>query len=165
MPEVVTGFAQTHVSGTGDLQSPSFSPINLRVGISFISSLQAKRNIPDRSFDEQLATTRSQWNELLGRIRIEGTIQQKRMFYTALYHTMLMPSDRTGENPSWNDGNLVPRTSHHAPRKNDSNLSPLSSLLETTFPTRCIVNIARGRCPSAGRATRCGWAARIPIII
>ena len=23
------------------------------------------------------------------------------MFYTALYHTMLMPVDRTGENPLW----------------------------------------------------------------
>ena len=115
---------QSDCSSVGDLQSPSFSPINLRVGISFISSLQAKRNIPDRSFDEQLATTRSQWNELLGRIRIEGTIQQKRMFYTALYHTMLMPSDRTGENPSWNDGNLAPRTSYLAPRNNDSHLAP-----------------------------------------
>lgn len=77
-------------------------PINLRIGISFISSLQAKKNIPDRSFDEQLAQTRQQWNDLLGRIVIEGTEQQKRMFYTALYHTMLMPSDRTGENPLWN---------------------------------------------------------------
>lgn len=26
---------------------------------------------------------------------------QKTMFYTALYHTMLMPTDRTGENPNW----------------------------------------------------------------
>ena len=76
--------------------------INLRIGISFISSLQAKRNIPDCSFDEQLATTRQQWNDLLSRITINGTEQQKRMFYTALYHTMLMPSDRTGENPLWN---------------------------------------------------------------
>lgn len=105
-------------------QCQDSSVVNLRVGISFISSLQAKRNIPDRSFDEQLATTRSQWNDLLGRIRIEGTIQQKRMFYTALYHTMLMPSDRTGENPSWNDGNLTPRTSYLAPRNNDSRIAP-----------------------------------------
>ena len=79
------------------------NPINLRVGISFISSLQAKRNIPERSFDEQLAQTRQQWNDLLGRIVIDGNEEQKRMFYTALYHTMLMPSDRTGENPLWNE--------------------------------------------------------------
>ena len=108
----------------GMTQCQDSSVVNLRVGISFISSLQAKRNIPDRSFDEQLATTRSQWNDLLGRIKIEGTIQQKRMFYTALYHTMLMPSDRTGENPSWNDGNFAPRTSYLAPRNNDSRIAP-----------------------------------------
>ena len=76
-------------------------PVNLRVGISFVSQQQARRNIPDRSFDEQMALTRSQWDTLLHRITIEGTERQKRMFYTALYHTMLMPSDRTGENPLW----------------------------------------------------------------
>ena len=25
------------------------------------------------------------------------------MFYTGIYHTMLMPVDRTGENPLWSD--------------------------------------------------------------
>ena len=25
------------------------------------------------------------------------------MFYTGIYHTMLMPVDRTGENPVWSD--------------------------------------------------------------
>ena len=27
----------------------------------------------------------------------------KRMFYTGLYHTLLEPVDRTGENPGWTD--------------------------------------------------------------
>ena len=79
------------------------SPITLKIGISFVSALQAKRNICEGSFDEQLAATRQQWNDLLGRIVIDGNEEQKRMFYTALYHTMLMPSDRTGENPLWNE--------------------------------------------------------------
>ena len=35
------------------------------------------------------------------KIEIEGTPDQKKMFYSALYHTMLMPVDRTGEIPLW----------------------------------------------------------------
>ena len=42
------------------------------------------------------------WNKALGSIEIEGaTADQRRIFYSALYRTMLMPVDRTGENPLW----------------------------------------------------------------
>jgi putative alpha-1,2-mannosidase len=40
---------------------------------------------------------------MISRIEIDesATYEQKVMFYTGLYHTMLMPVDRTGENPLW----------------------------------------------------------------
>ena len=42
------------------------------------------------------------WNTALAKIEVQGgTPAQKRIFYTGLYHTMLMPVDRTGENPLW----------------------------------------------------------------
>ena len=77
--------------------------VNVKIGISFISSLQAKRNIPDTGFDAQLTILRDAWDKILSRIHIEGTEEQKRMFYTGIYHTCLMPVDRTGENPSWTE--------------------------------------------------------------
>lgn len=79
--------------------------VRWKIGISFISSLQAKQNIPNRSFEQQQEQLKKQWNALLQRIQLGGhaTEQQKRMFYTAIYHTCLMPSDRTGENPLWTD--------------------------------------------------------------
>ena len=77
----------------------SKSTVNLKVGISHISIAQARRNIPACGFDTQLKNVRKTWNEKLRKIEIAGTEKQKRMFYTALYHTMLMPVDKSGENP------------------------------------------------------------------
>lgn len=79
--------------------------VQLKVGISFLSSQRAKYNveneIPHWDFEKEQQETCNKWEELLKKIEIEGTPDQKKMFYTALYHTMLMPVDRTGENPLW----------------------------------------------------------------
>lgn len=85
------------------------STIKLKIGISFLSSLKAQENvrreIPHWDFSQQLQKVRSQWERILERIELgkSATEAQKRMFYTALYHTCLMPVDRTGENPLWTD--------------------------------------------------------------
>ena len=81
----------------------SKSTVNLKVGISHISIAQAKRNIPARGFDAQLKHLRENWNGKLRKIEIAGTEKQKRMFYTGIYHTMLMPVDKSGENPHFSD--------------------------------------------------------------
>ena len=81
----------------------SKSSVHLKVGISHISIAQAKRNIPARGFDAQLKHLRETWNGKLRKIEIAGTEKQKRMFYTGIYHTMLMPVDKSGENPHFSD--------------------------------------------------------------
>ena len=81
--------------------------IQMKIGISFISTEKARLNLetetPNWKFDEVLAQTQQKWEKLLSRIEIDKNTseKQKTMFYTGLYHTMLMPSDRTGENPLW----------------------------------------------------------------
>ena len=81
--------------------------LNVKIGISFLSSLKAKNNIekeiPHWDFAEVLATLQGKWENLLGRIDLSPDTPEdyKKMFYTGLYHTMLMPVDRTGENPLW----------------------------------------------------------------
>jgi putative alpha-1,2-mannosidase len=77
--------------------------VNIKVGISYVSTQQAKRNIPDCDFDTQLNKVRESWEQLLSRVQVKGTEKDKRMFYTALYHTMLMPVDKSGENPKWTE--------------------------------------------------------------
>ncbi len=64
--------------------------LEFRYGISFISVAQAKRNlqeeIPAWSFDDVKRAARDRWNEVLGRIEVKGgTLDQKKVFYTALY--------------------------------------------------------------------------------
>ena len=77
--------------------------VNIKVGISYVSEQQAKRNIPANDFDSQLNKVRERWEQQLSKIQIKGSERDKRMFYTALYHTMLMPVDKSGENPKWTE--------------------------------------------------------------
>jgi predicted alpha-1,2-mannosidase len=82
--------------------------LQMKVGISFISAAKARQNLqtetPRWHFDEVLADTQQAWEDLMGRVELGADTPEHdlRMFYTALYHTMLMPVDRTGENPLWN---------------------------------------------------------------
>lgn len=82
--------------------------IEVRMGISYVSTENARKNLEaelqagDR-FDQVAAATRRRWNEDLGRIRVQGgTEEQRKVFYTALYHTLIHPNilnDVNGEYP------------------------------------------------------------------
>jgi len=76
--------------------------IEVQVGISLVSVEQARKNLEaeagDKSFDEVRAEARAAWNCRLNRVQVEGGTQdQRKMFYTALYHTLLAPADYTEE--------------------------------------------------------------------
>ena len=74
---------------------------NVKIGISHVSMEKAEMNYrqSEYGFYAQVSALRTAWNEKLSKIDIEGTDKQKRMFYTGIYHTMLMPVDKSGENP------------------------------------------------------------------
>ncbi len=81
-------------------------PIMMKIGISFVSIDQARRNveteIPGFAFEATHAAAVAEWNRALATVELKGeTPEQAQVFYTALYHTMLMPTDRSGENPLW----------------------------------------------------------------
>jgi len=88
-------------------QNSASDTVKVKVGISFISPLKAKANIeaeiPHWNFEKTVSNLQNSWEALLSRIDIndDATPDQKKMFYTGLYHTMLMPTNRTGENPLW----------------------------------------------------------------
>jgi len=69
----------------------------VKVGISGVSMEGARKNleaeIPGWNFDSVCGQASNAWNAELGKIRIEGaTLDQRQIFYTALYHTMLQPN-------------------------------------------------------------------------
>ena len=72
--------------------------IKVKVATSFISIEQARKNlaieIPDWNFNKLVTKTRDIWQENLSRIEVDGaTEDQKSIFYTALFHTMLFPRE------------------------------------------------------------------------
>ncbi len=82
--------------------------IEIRMGISYVSTENARLNLDAEqpegtTFDAVRERARKQWNDDLGRIRVEGgTEQQRTVFYTALYHTLIHPNllnDVNGEYP------------------------------------------------------------------
>jgi predicted alpha-1,2-mannosidase len=80
--------------------------IKMKVGISFLGRLKARANreneIPHWDFQSVVLSAEKKWSDAVGKITVEGGNDAlKTMFYTALYHTQLMPTDRTGENPKW----------------------------------------------------------------
>lgn len=69
----------------------------VKVGVSAVDIEGAKNNvlteIQDWNFDKVRIDAKNEWNALLSRINIETTDEvQKRIFYTALYHTAIHPN-------------------------------------------------------------------------
>ncbi len=68
------------------------TPIECRIGISFISQEQAQKNltseIASKSFEDIKQESYQIWKDALGKIKVEGgTERQKRIFYTCLYRS------------------------------------------------------------------------------
>lgn len=81
--------------------------IEVQMGVSFVSIDNARENLnteqPQFAFNQTQSKARQAWAETLNRITVEGgTEAQRRMFYTALYHTQLHPNilqDVNGQYP------------------------------------------------------------------
>lgn len=82
--------------------------IEVQMGVSFVSIENARENLnaeqSGKTFDNILATARDSWNKDLSRILVEGgTEDEKTIFYTALYHTLIHPNilqDVNGQYPT-----------------------------------------------------------------
>jgi predicted alpha-1,2-mannosidase len=69
----------------------------VKVGISAVDVDGARRNLdaelPGWDFDAVRRAARERWNDALGRIEVEGgTEEQRRVFYSALYHSLIAPN-------------------------------------------------------------------------
>jgi predicted alpha-1,2-mannosidase len=124
------------------------SQIQLKIGISYVSEANALANlnqeIPSWSFDEVRTHARDTWTKLLNQVSADGsTPDQRKIFYTGLYHMLLAPnlfSDDNGDYTGfdWKVRSLA-STKQHAQYANFSdwdiyrNTIQLQSLL---VPTR-----------------------------
>jgi predicted alpha-1,2-mannosidase len=80
--------------------------VQMKLGVSFVSMAQARSHMEDElpgwSFERARSTAQALWSEALGKIDVNGgTSEQRRIFYSALYRSQLMPHDLGGENVWW----------------------------------------------------------------
>ena len=86
----------------------SSKPLELKIGFSFVSVEGAKKNLEaemiDKSFAQVKADGNKVWNELLGKIKVDGgTETQKNLFYSTLYRSMLWPCLRSDVDCTFRD--------------------------------------------------------------
>jgi len=88
--------------------------VKVQMGVSFVSIENARENLNKEQdinfrFDQVQQAATELWKEHLGRIQVEGgTPDQKTVFYTALYHSLIHPSivsDVNGQYPLMEFGN------------------------------------------------------------
>ena len=93
--------------------------IEVRLAVSFVSTENAWQNMEAETAKLSFAQLRERaslsWEKELSRITVEGgTDDQKKVFYTALYHTMIQPSilqDINGQYPAM-ESDSVGQTAH-----------------------------------------------------
>ena len=87
--------------------------VNVKIGLSYTSVENARLNMETEAsrldFDKAYAQAHNEWEDALGRIRVEGGLEQDRVkFYTGLFHALLgrgLASDVNGAYPK-NDGTV-----------------------------------------------------------
>lgn len=93
--------------------------VEVRLAVSFVSTENAWQNMEAEtaklSFAQLRERASSSWEKELSRITVEGgTEEQRKVFYTALYHTMIQPSilqDINGQYPAM-ESDSVGQTAH-----------------------------------------------------
>ena len=121
-------------------------PVEMRIGISYVSAQDAmdnlRREVGERSFAAQRAVDTGAWNRALGRLAVAGgSLADRRTFYTTLYHALLAPAVFSDENGSYvgMDGQVHRVAAGHAIYENYSGWDIYRSeipLLAMLFPAR-----------------------------
>lgn len=80
--------------------------VDVKVGISYVSIENARNNLnaeqPSFAFEQTREKSKQKWQKLLERVKVEGTDNNKTIFYTALYHALIHPNiiqDSNGDYP------------------------------------------------------------------
>jgi predicted alpha-1,2-mannosidase len=86
----------THRRLVIDFDTRPGETIEARVAISAVSIEGATKNLAEtinKPFDKVKADAAAIWESYLGKLKAEGTRQQKITFYTSLYHTLIQPNN------------------------------------------------------------------------
>lgn len=122
------------------------SELSIKIGFSASSPENAEKNlaleIPDWNFSAIRERARQQWNAALSQIEIDGGSADSRTnFYTAWYHSLLVPL-RVSDTES------TPEYTHFSPWDTFRTLHPLLCLLRPQLQGEMLTSLLRN-CPTA----------------
>jgi predicted alpha-1,2-mannosidase len=88
--------------------------LEVQIGVSFVSAANARENLEKEqqgfNFDKVKADAHEEWEKTLSTITVEGgTEAQRKIFYTALYHSQIHPNilqDVNGQYPEMESPNI-----------------------------------------------------------
>jgi len=91
-----------------NLENGSNKPVELKIGLSFVSTQNAKENLQAEIGDKSFETVRKEanqiWENHLSKIQVKGgTDKQKQLFYSSLYRSFLWPALRSDINGEYTD--------------------------------------------------------------
>ncbi|MDE6770301.1 MAG: GH92 family glycosyl hydrolase, partial [Muribaculaceae bacterium] len=92
--------------GRANFTTTSDEPLLMKVALSAVSVDGAVANMEKElsgwDFDATAQMAETLWNDELGKVRIKGgTEEQKKIFYTALYHSAIAPSEFSDVTGNW----------------------------------------------------------------
>lgn len=85
-----------HIGFFSEFPTKKGEQVEMKVGISYVDLAGAENNfnteIAGKTFDAVREEAFNMWNDALGKVKVQGgTADEKTVFYTALYHTMIDP--------------------------------------------------------------------------
>lgn len=114
----------------------------VKVGVSMKSIENASefitKELAGKSFETTKAEALQAWEDVFATIDVKGGSEyDTRMFYTTMYHSFVMPRDRTGDNPNW-DSNLPHFDDHYCVWDTWRTKYPLMLLVKESFVANTI---------------------------
>lgn len=128
-----------------DFATTEGEAIEVRVGISYIDMAQAWANLEaeaeGRTFEDVRQAAVDAWNALLARVRVKGGDDDERTkFYTALYHSLMVPADYTEDGRFFCGADGVGRVIEDAGFRYHTDNWALWDTVRSTHPLLILVN-------------------------
>jgi predicted alpha-1,2-mannosidase len=116
--------------------------VNMSVAISMknISNAEKflKNELTGATLEKIQSDAKQAWEDVFSKIEVKGnTPDERRLFYTTMYHSFVMPRDRTGDNPRW-DSDMPHFDDHYCIWDTWRTKYPLMILINKSFVTNTI---------------------------
>ncbi|WP_313263567.1 GH92 family glycosyl hydrolase [Sphingobacterium sp.] len=131
-----------HLGVFSEFETRQGEQVNLQVGISFVDMQGAENNfkkeIAGKNFDRVRQEAREMWNTQLSKIAVNGGSEdQKTIFYTALYHTMIDPRTFTDVDGRYTGGD---NRIHHNESFTKRTIFSGWDVFRSQFPLQTLIN-------------------------